>query len=64
MGKLLNDGLFGTTTFFTVADGKGFTMKDLNTKLQGDVVSFIYDGYDYSNATFDGVLEKSIQRDV
>ena len=60
MGKLLNDGLFGTTTFFTVADGKGFTMKDLNTKLQGDVVSFIYDGYDYSNATFDGVLEKKV----
>ena len=60
LGKLLNDASFGTTTFFTVVNGKGFNMQDLNTKLQGDILSLIYDGYNYSNSTFDGVLEKKV----
>jgi hypothetical protein len=56
----LNNGLFGTTTLFTVVDGKGFTLEELNTKLLGNVQSFEYDGYNYTNATFDGVLEKGL----
>ena len=59
-GKLLNNGLFGTTTLFTVVDGKGFSLEELNTKLLGNIQSFEYDGYNYTNATFDGVLAKGI----
>lgn len=56
--KLLNNATFGNTTLFTEVDGKGFTLETLNTKLSGNVQSFVYDGYNYTNATFDGVLEK------
>ncbi len=59
-GKLLNNGSFGTTTFFTVVDGKGFTIKDLNTKMQGDIQSFEYGGYKYTNTSFDGLLKKKV----
>ncbi len=60
IAKLLNNGNFGLSSLFIKVDGQGFTMQDLNTKLQGTVQAFGYDGYTYSNATFDGVLDKKI----
>ena len=60
MAKILNNGNFGLASLFIKVDGKGFTMNELNTKLQGSVLAFDFDGYSYSNATYDGVLDKKI----
>ncbi|MFM9944275.1 MAG: hypothetical protein ACKVQB_03500, partial [Bacteroidia bacterium] len=60
LAKLLNNGTLGNLNLSAVVDGKGFTIEDLNTKLQGKVQSFVYNGYNYTNATLDGVLEKKL----
>ncbi len=58
--KLLNDGNFGKTNFAIQLDGMGFNIDNLKTALSGNIYSFAYHNYNYTGATFDGVLEKKL----
>lgn len=57
-GKVLNTYKTGFLTMFSKIEGKGFTIKDVNTKLISNIDNFEYKGYKYVNATLDGIFEK------
>jgi len=59
-GKLLNRAELGYVSLVTKFDGKGFNIKDLNTKMLATVSRFDYDGYSYQNIKLDGTFEKKL----
>lgn len=59
-GKLSNRAELGYTSLITNVDGKGFSIKDLDTKMVGNVSRFDYDGYSYQNIKLDGTFEKKL----
>ncbi|MBL3655449.1 translocation/assembly module TamB domain-containing protein [Fulvivirga sediminis] len=58
IGKLLQqENTMGHVTFNIKAEGKGFSMEDLDTKLEGKVSSFLYNDYSYENMSINGVVK-------
>lgn len=60
LGQLINDPLVKTTSLNLDVDGKGFTLKNLDTKIKGDVFALDYNNYNYKNITVSGALGKNI----
>ena len=57
IGTLIGEKTIGQTTLNLDVDGKGFTKKYLDTKIEGFVESLSYDGYTYQNIEVDGKLK-------
>lgn len=58
-GKLLkNEGVYGPITLSAGVDGSGLTMEEINTRVNLDIASFIYQGYNYKDFRLDGTLKK------
>lgn len=56
LGRLLGNDELGETTFNVKVDGTGFTQNTLNTKLNGTIEKFRFNGYTYRNLKVLGVL--------
>lgn len=60
IGSFLNRSDIGKATLDVDVDGKGFTMKYLDTKFSGDIRSVRYNGYTYQNIIADGSFKQPI----
>lgn len=60
LGKFLGRNDLGIVNLDLDADGKGFKEKYLNTRIQGNVQSVYYNGYNYKNIEVDGTMNKSV----
>ncbi|WP_245577784.1 translocation/assembly module TamB domain-containing protein [Gelidibacter mesophilus] len=60
IGVVLNDPKVGETTFDMEVDGKGFTLENLKTNIQGHVLSLNYNNYSYENIDISGQLGNKI----
>lgn len=60
VGAILNRSDIGRTTMIADVDGKGFTLKYLNTKFSTDIKSLNYNGYNYKNVVADGSFKQPI----
>lgn len=54
VGNLLDNKDLTKVSLNVDIDGKGFSVKDLDTSIQGLVSNFAYNGYNYKNITLDG----------
>lgn len=57
IGTLLGQNEIGWTNLNLEVDGQGFNQKYLNTKVKGSINNFVYNNYNYSNITVDGVMK-------
>ena len=57
LGKIIKDTLVGQMTLNAFVDGKGFTLKALNTSVRGNIIKHQYKGYNYKNIAIDGVFK-------
>ncbi|UII24778.1 translocation/assembly module TamB [Fulvivirga maritima] len=58
IGKLLQqEQTIGHVTFNMKAEGKGFSIQDLDTQLKGEVSSLQYNSYNYQNISVNGVVK-------
>jgi len=60
LGVLLNDPTVKLTSFDLDVDGKGFTLKNLNTDVKGHIFSLDYNNYVYKNAEISGELGNNV----
>ncbi|MCX7549463.1 translocation/assembly module TamB domain-containing protein [Xanthomarina sp. F2636L] len=60
VGKFINDETFGVTSLNLDVDGSGFTKENVNTKLNGDIFSMVYNNYTYENIDISGNLMNKI----
>ena len=60
LGQLLDDPNIQETTFDLDMDGKGFTLENLKTNIQGHVFSLNYNNYNYENIDISGQLGNKI----
>ncbi|GGG48753.1 DUF490 domain-containing protein [Bizionia arctica] len=60
IGKFINDETFGVTSLNLDVDGSGFTKENVNTQLNGDVFSMVYNKYTYENIDVSGFLMNKI----
>ncbi|MGB0981610.1 MAG: translocation/assembly module TamB domain-containing protein [Winogradskyella sp.] len=60
IGELINDPLVENTSLNLDIEGKGFTVENLKTKVEGNVTSLYYNAYDYHNITVSGKLGNKI----
>ncbi len=60
LGQLLDKKLLGTAAFNIDVDGSGFTLEDLNTKLEGDINRLEFKGYTYTNLSVVGNLKDPV----
>ncbi|GAA3508252.1 translocation/assembly module TamB domain-containing protein [Aquimarina addita] len=60
LGQLLGKKRLGTASFDIHVDGSGFTLKNLNTKLEGDIRKFQFNGYTYTNLKVLGNLKDPV----
>jgi autotransporter translocation and assembly factor TamB len=60
LGSLLNDPKVNTTSFNLDIDGKGFTLNNLKTNVNGHVFSIVYNDYSYNNLEVTGTLGNKI----
>lgn len=58
LGKLLDENLIGKTTSALNIKGKGFELKNLTEKIEGNISYIDVKGYRYQNITVDGVFDK------
>lgn len=59
VGQLLQQPeMYGKLSLNINADGKGFTLDELNTKIQGEIESFRYNNYTYNDLKVNGELFK------
>lgn len=54
LGSLIGDPLIGNITMDATIIGKGFSLKDLNTKIDAKIYDYQYKGYTYTNITLQG----------
>lgn len=59
IGKFLSANGLGNVGFTGDIEGYSFSLDKLNTKLNGSFTTLEYNGYTYSNLTFNGAVEKS-----
>ena len=60
LGVLLNDPIVKLTSFNLDVDGKGFTLKNLNTNISGHVFSLDYNDYAYKDVEVSGKLGNNV----
>jgi hypothetical protein len=60
IGKFINDETFGVTSLNLDVDGSGFTKENVNTQLNGEIFSMVYNKYAYENIEVSGFLIKKI----
>ena len=60
IGRLVGKKSLGTAAFNIDVDGSGFTLKDLNTKLEGDINTLEFNGYTYTNLNVIGNLKDPV----
>ena len=56
-GKIVNDSLIGKLSLVADVEGKGFTLKTINTNIKGDISKHQYKGYTYSNIKVNGKFQ-------
>ena len=57
LGKFVNDSLIGKFSMIGEVEGKGFSIDNMNVKIDGNISKHQYKGYTYSNIDINGVLE-------
>ena len=57
LGEIINNSLFGKISVVADVDGRGFTLEDLNTTVNGQVSSYQYKNYTYKNIDVNGVVK-------
>lgn len=62
IGHLLDNKSLSTVSLNIDVDGKGFSEKYLDTELKGDVSSFVYNDYNYSNIKVNGNFKLPIYK--
>ncbi len=60
LGKLIGDSKLGAVSLNSKIEGKGLTLKDLNTRLNGKINSIAYNGYNYQDINIDGEIKNKI----
>lgn len=60
LGQLLEDPNIMETNFDLDVDGRGFTLENLRTKIQGHVFNLNYNNYNYENIDISGQLGNKI----
>lgn len=60
IGKFINDKTLGKTSLNLDVNGSGFTKENVNTQLNGDIFSLVYNKYNYENIDVSGVLRNKI----
>ena len=60
LGSFLNRTEVGKVTLDLTVDGKGFTEKYLDTKLNGEIRNFMFNGYNYKKIIADGSFKMPI----
>ncbi|EGV44780.1 translocation/assembly module TamB [Bizionia argentinensis JUB59] len=60
IGAFIENPNWGKTSLNFNVNGKGFTLKSLDTKLLGDVYSVNYNGYEYNNIEVSGKVGNNI----
>lgn len=60
LGKISGSESFGEVNADLSFDGSGFTPKTVNTKINGTLSSFIFEGYNYKNIVVSGNLKDPI----
>ncbi len=58
LGRFLKNNSLGKITTKVNADGKGFTLQNIDTKLDGAISSFTFNGYTYRNILIDADLNR------
>ncbi|MEM1002826.1 MAG: translocation/assembly module TamB, partial [Bacteroidota bacterium] len=56
LGEMINDPSVGFVTGEVRLDGKGFKLESIETNVEGDILSFGYNGYTYSDLILSGEL--------
>ncbi|MCC9043379.1 translocation/assembly module TamB [Myroides sp. M-43] len=62
IGELIKDNNFGVSSLDLEIDGVGFNQKSLNTTIKGDVFSFVFAKYKYTNIAVDGLMKMPYYR--
>lgn len=60
LGKLLDNPEIKTTSFNLDVDGKGFTLKNLYTNIEGQIYELDFNDYNYQHITVSGELGNNI----
>ena len=60
LGVLLNDPTVKTTSLNLDVDGRGFTLENLSSKVEGEVFHIDYNDYKYEDVSISGQLGKQI----
>ncbi|WP_233558548.1 translocation/assembly module TamB domain-containing protein [Aquimarina sp. BL5] len=60
IGQLLGKSRLGNAAFDIHVDGSGFTLKNLDTKLEGDIRKLEFNGYSYTNLNVFGNLKDPV----
>jgi len=60
IGKLIGTPSVGEVIANVRVDGKGFSVETVDTKIEGTIPSFIFEGYDYKNIMVTGNLKKPL----
>ncbi|MBX2827635.1 MAG: translocation/assembly module TamB [Flavobacteriaceae bacterium] len=60
LGKLTNSISFGTVNANVTIDGRGFTAKTVNTRINGTIASFDFENYVYKDIAVSGNLKDPI----
>ncbi|MDM1377770.1 translocation/assembly module TamB [Myroides marinus] len=62
LGGLIGNDNFGVTSLDLDIDGVGFNQKSLNTSIKGDIFSFVFAKYKYTNIAVDGLMKMPYYR--
>ncbi len=57
LGRIIKDSLVGLLSINAEIDGKGLTLKSLNTSVKAKISKYQYKGYNYKDIDIDGVLK-------
>ncbi|MTI20909.1 translocation/assembly module TamB, partial [Fulvivirga sp. RKSG066] len=57
LGQLIQNPELGMVSLKTTVDGRGFTIEELNTTVEGVVTSIAYKNYDYKKIQIDGTIK-------
>ncbi len=60
IGGLLSKKTLGKSAFNIDVDGSGFTLENLDTKLEGTISSLVFNTYNYTNITVEGNLKDPV----
>src|SRR5690606_24432214 len=58
LGRFVKNNSLGKITTKVNANGKGFSLQNIDTKVDGDISSFTFNGYTYRNILVDADLNR------